>query len=368
MDNTTVNEEATVVPKRPQPQLDEYGNTPMHFAADEGRIEEVLVEIEIGYGVNRRNHLGWTPLMMAAVEGHLDVVQLLLERGADTSQANAFGASVFQMAIASGNLEIVQLILNHLLCGGVSRQSMETFISPATIAILFDQEHILSYLLQSSFRINISAPNTGLTPLMFAAVMDNKKLFNMLIAHGVDVKITNVNGQSAIDLRINKEKRYLPALTQRTQMRTTQLQVQSAVNTPKFHFLEVPPPNSAPIPVQYHHPIPQYILTPDYRYHGHYEQPQHQVVMPIQNGYIMVPGPHVLPCMPWRRGSNLVESPCCRSVSPIVPAAFMPPQVFFPPNFETVSPGAVFSPAVIPLSPMPLPNELLEQHVYDYNQ
>lgn len=71
------------------------------------------------------------------------------------------GANVFLMAIASGNIDLVGFMLQHLLRGGVSKQSMETVISPYTIAILFDHAHIVNYLLMNSFNVNASAPLTG---------------------------------------------------------------------------------------------------------------------------------------------------------------------------------------------------------------
>lgn len=70
--------------------------------------------------------------------------------------------SVFLISVASGDLDIVTRILNHLLWGGVSRQSLQKILSPISLSILFGQTHIFKYLLERSFDPNASTPLTGI--------------------------------------------------------------------------------------------------------------------------------------------------------------------------------------------------------------
>lgn len=71
------------------------------------------------------------------------------------------GASVFHISIASGNEELIILILDYLLKGGVSRLSMESILSPLSLAVLFHKNSILKLLICKSFNVNIGTPLTG---------------------------------------------------------------------------------------------------------------------------------------------------------------------------------------------------------------
>ncbi|KAJ8977503.1 hypothetical protein NQ317_017121 [Molorchus minor] len=164
----TENEENVKRKKNPV-ITDDDKNTKMHYFAAEGNISELTEEIKIYQKIDPENYLGWTPLLMACRNGHKAAVNLLLQHHADATKKNKFGMSVFLVSIASGDLELVHQILQHLLCGGVSRQSLQHIFSPISLAILFCHQHILQYLISQNFAINIATHITGVTPIMFAA-------------------------------------------------------------------------------------------------------------------------------------------------------------------------------------------------------
>lgn len=63
-------------------QLDEFGRTPLHYAAVDGDL--TAVERLLGTeDVNLADREGWTPLHFAASAGAPDVVARLLDSGAD---------------------------------------------------------------------------------------------------------------------------------------------------------------------------------------------------------------------------------------------------------------------------------------------
>jgi hypothetical protein len=80
------------------------------------------------------------------------------------SSAPISGMNVFLISVTCGHLEIVDQILNHLLCGGISRRSLQKTFSPVALAILFGQAHIFKYLLERSFDPNATTPLTGCVP------------------------------------------------------------------------------------------------------------------------------------------------------------------------------------------------------------
>ena len=57
--------------------------TPLHFAADEGKVEvvkELLKSNEID--IDSKSTIGRTPLHLAAMEGHTEIVRILTEHNA----------------------------------------------------------------------------------------------------------------------------------------------------------------------------------------------------------------------------------------------------------------------------------------------
>ena len=57
----------------------------LHFAAQDGNVEDVRRLLAAGYPVNRFDEIGNTPLHYAAMEGHLSVMNMLLAAGADVN-------------------------------------------------------------------------------------------------------------------------------------------------------------------------------------------------------------------------------------------------------------------------------------------
>ena len=70
---------------------DKHGNHPIHWAAMEGRLDnlKLLVE-EAGVNPKQRNAEGGSPLDIAAVQGLLPIVRYLIEeRGMDPTRVHA---------------------------------------------------------------------------------------------------------------------------------------------------------------------------------------------------------------------------------------------------------------------------------------
>jgi len=74
--------------KRMDGTVDEYGQTPLHKAAFDGRDDQVFQLLYQGADVNCLDRNGWTPLHNAANNRHLDVALLLL--GASSINVNMY--------------------------------------------------------------------------------------------------------------------------------------------------------------------------------------------------------------------------------------------------------------------------------------
>ena len=76
---------------------DEYGQSPLHVSAENGKEEIVQFLLQDKYQnkveVNAVDKNGWTPLHSACKSGHLDIIELLLNKGAFCRAVTNEGAS-----------------------------------------------------------------------------------------------------------------------------------------------------------------------------------------------------------------------------------------------------------------------------------
>ena len=62
---------------------DEYGSTPLSYAAGNNAPDVARLLIDLGADIESKNNPGDTPLHWAAAKNSLDVARLLVDRGAD---------------------------------------------------------------------------------------------------------------------------------------------------------------------------------------------------------------------------------------------------------------------------------------------
>jgi ankyrin repeat protein len=88
------------------------GQTALHFAAMNGKIDIISILIARGAKVDIQDDQGVTPLMLAASQGKLDAVQTLLAQGAKIETQNKLGENALHIAGAHGKKEIVAALLD----------------------------------------------------------------------------------------------------------------------------------------------------------------------------------------------------------------------------------------------------------------
>jgi uncharacterized protein len=100
-------------PKRKQrPGVDGYGRTPLHYAAADGRIEEVARLLAAGADANAQDDNGWSPLHFAAQAISAGATQALLAAGANTELRDSFGNTALSTAVfaSKGDGSVIKLL------------------------------------------------------------------------------------------------------------------------------------------------------------------------------------------------------------------------------------------------------------------
>jgi len=89
---------------------DEFGGTPLHYAAHFGYMDMIEFLVNGGADVNAQDGDGDTPLHEAVRAGHVDAVRLLLQNGADVTIRGMGGDTPLEDAVFWGHEEIIGLL------------------------------------------------------------------------------------------------------------------------------------------------------------------------------------------------------------------------------------------------------------------
>lgn len=92
---------------------DENGNTPLIFAASQGREDLASALIDQGAYVNHQNNNGETALYWAASEGNVAIAEYLVENGANLNICTLDGTSPAHIAAANGHVAMLALLFKN---------------------------------------------------------------------------------------------------------------------------------------------------------------------------------------------------------------------------------------------------------------
>lgn len=210
-----------------EPYSSEWGATPLHLAARDGRREIVelllqngaktniaddrgatalhygaaypgIASILIGKGADANAHdiLGRTPLHWAANLGKADGAEALMKRGANVSAADRFGATPLHLAALRGDARCVSRMVDN----GANVNAADRFgVTPLQLAARLQDAEAATVLLDH--RASAVAKDAfGVTPLHEAAQQGRTAVVEALLAHGASANTADLNGVTPLHL------------------------------------------------------------------------------------------------------------------------------------------------------------------------
>jgi Ankyrin repeats (3 copies)/Ankyrin repeat len=90
---------------------DEYGRTPLHYAAENGHTAVAEFLLANKAEIDAKSNIGKTPLHLAAFAGRIDVVELLLANKANVNAKDNDGRTPLHWATLRGHKDLAALLL-----------------------------------------------------------------------------------------------------------------------------------------------------------------------------------------------------------------------------------------------------------------
>jgi ankyrin repeat protein len=215
----------------------EWGSTPLHFAARDGRRDAAQALLTAGASVNAKNDAGVTPLHRAVDAGDAELCTMLLGRGADVNAVDANGRTPLHYAAAirqeSGlnyaAANIVSLLLRSgananaqdrekrtplhraaearntaavsaLLAGGAKADAVDQFnTTPLHVSASNNDVPTARALLVRGAVVN-ARDDFGSTPLLDASRHGARQAVALLLDGGADPSLADVYGYRPLDI------------------------------------------------------------------------------------------------------------------------------------------------------------------------
>ena len=190
---------------------DEYGWTPLHFAAIYRYVDIVSLLLEIGADANARDEIGWDPLLYVISDAHdaksdPEIVAMLLDHGAEVNAVNMRDANKFtplHWATVLHNPathDIVRILLDN----GADVKAKDNFGQmPLHYASQASNHNVISLLLDHGSPINAQSYENR-TPLHAASWSDKPSNVRLLLSRGADTRSRNGYGQTPCEGAIER--------------------------------------------------------------------------------------------------------------------------------------------------------------------
>lgn len=196
---------------------DRRGNTALHKAAKNGRIDILEALIAADSDVNKANHRGWTPLHVACRERHFDCVRKLVDAGA-APLATLFTENLTCIGVAMrfGSLDIVKHLLTEIKVTHYTDSQIEEameyvstcedFGGPLVHALHYGESKTAKVLLECRVQNVNAQDHFGETALHKSCSWGYHKIGKELIRkYDADVNIISDKGYSPFHIAVARQ-------------------------------------------------------------------------------------------------------------------------------------------------------------------
>jgi len=204
---------------------DNYKQTALHFASQNGHKEVVVLLIANGADVNASRFDGETPLHWALSHDRDEIAELLIAEGANVTAKSEYGETPLLLA---HNLKLIELLISKgadinvktnsgltLLHRAETKEIAEFFIDKGVdvnakdsngfnafwFAVKRSRIEVVEVLIENGADLNIQDRTSGLTALHNAAGNGDNDMVELLITSGADLNAKGV-------IKVNKVDRF----------------------------------------------------------------------------------------------------------------------------------------------------------------
>ena len=175
--------------------LDDQKRSSIHYAAEGGKVKNLLRLIERGVDVLQKDKKGYSALHLAALNGHTDCVRLLIEHGADVNEFtypyDRNGYTPLMLAAEKGHLQAVQVLLQN---GGELNRGNEMAWLPLHSAVSRNRTELVKFLLKLDGNV-LASTVRGTTVLHLATCLE---LVMILVERGANIQANDICGRTPL--------------------------------------------------------------------------------------------------------------------------------------------------------------------------
>jgi ankyrin repeat protein len=175
-------------------QADDYGMTPLLYAAASPNVSVVKYLLEKGADPNHMAHDGETALLVAARKSNRAAAEVLIQRGSKIDYLGEDGKTALAIATANKNQELFDMLLKRGARPDITLTNCDTALIKS---IRHDDKYFFDRILSAGADPNHTG-RAGNTPLIVAVFSNKVEHVNELLSAGAKINSFNDTGCSAL--------------------------------------------------------------------------------------------------------------------------------------------------------------------------
>lgn len=175
---------------------DQFGETPLDLALASKNDDVVAVLLELARQYKPLRHAAARAMEDAVVRGHNSIARMLLDKGFDVNGLTEQGSTYLGDAALKRQQSMVNLLLDKGANVDLRSRSGGTALHDAALG---GDPAIIDLLLSRGADINARNFESGATPLMLAASLNQQQAVAELLKHGASMQLRDRSGHTALD-------------------------------------------------------------------------------------------------------------------------------------------------------------------------